>query len=102
MVQIFDDLHHLTWNAYMDFHQLSIELVGATSNEILHKVGQAAADANVGVRIALHLDALTEEAEHYSVDGTNVEKLRQYSVVLRTFDSVIIDGDGAVSASRKA
>jgi hypothetical protein len=88
-----DVLYATTWKAFLIYAKDVGALVKLTPAEVLKVVSETAENVKARLGMAEYLSTLSKEVHGYSITPENEDKLESYSYSLRTFDSIILDGE---------
>ncbi|ODA28186.1 hypothetical protein [Planctopirus hydrillae] len=95
-VSQFDSWHLVVWDAFLDYFRLCQRFAQHSIDDILQMLRESRADARRSLAIASHLEMLADDVHGYSIDPDNHKELHEFSLKMKTFDTIVLRGRNAL------
>lgn len=95
-VRQFDSWHVVVWEAFRGYFRLCQRFAQYSNDDILQDLRESRVDARRSLAIAAHLEMLADDVHGYSIYAENQQELREYSHLMRTFDTIVMHGKNAL------
>jgi hypothetical protein len=96
LVAKFDKFHCSVWDAFYEYLRINEQFVSYSEAEILELVREIRAIPHKAIAMADYLEALAKDVHGYSINAENEANINGYSLSLKTFDTIILEGENVL------